>query len=56
MQPVYLREMPKEQIPWDVNVGSGQDYVVKAGTIPSADALGELLVYLSASINVIFVC
>lgn len=56
MQPVYPREMPEEQIPWDVNVESGQEYVVKASTTPSADALGRLLAYLSANLNVIFIC
>lgn len=58
MQPVYPREMLKEQIAWDVNVGSGQEYVVKAGTTPGADALGGLLVYIYglANLNVIFIC
>lgn len=58
MQPVYPREMLKEQIPWDVNVGSGQEYVVKAGTTPRADGLGGLLVYIYglANLNVIFIC
>lgn len=32
MQTVDPREMPKEQIPWDASVGSGQEYVVKVGT------------------------
>lgn len=58
MQLVYPREMPKEQIPWDVNVGSGQEYVVKAGTTLRADALGGFLFYIYglANLNVIFIC
>lgn len=57
MQPVYPRDMPKERIPRDVNVESGQEYVVKASTTtPSADALGRLLVYLSAYLNVVVIC
>lgn len=50
---VYPGVVPVEQMPRDVDVGSGQGYVVRAGTTPSTDVFGGLLWFIQAS-SVVF--